>query len=155
MKKIKINLSIKDYIFVSIVLLAFGLMIFQRISGPEEGRQYANVVVGEAPFLNVYIADTEQKRHDGLSGVEQLEFNQGMLFVHDAPGKHPYVMRGMLLDLDFIFIMDEKVVDIARNVAHEYPGEIVGGADYNKVLEVNALWTKHNNIKIGQHVTIK
>ena len=155
MKGIKEKLSIKDYIFILLLLFALGTAIFQKVTshdkGPGEGREWAEIEIGTAS-LGVFVADTEQERYDGLSGLEEIAYNEGMLFVHDTPGRHAYVMRGMLFDLDFIFINGDKVVDIARNVAQEYSGEVVGAADYDKVLEVNAEWTRYNNIKIGQNV---
>lgn len=154
----KIKLSVKDYIFAVIVAVALVLGIIQLIGDKnkqaEMNSEKARVVVGES-VLSVFVADTEEERYQGLSGVEKMEAGQGILFVHESPGRHAYVMRGMLFDLDFVFILGDQVVDIAKNVAREYKGEIRGAADYDKVLEVNAEWARFNNVKIGQHVSIE
>jgi uncharacterized membrane protein (UPF0127 family) len=156
LKKLIEKLSFKDYVFILLALFALGAFIFQKTTseeeGLEDGRQWAEIEIGEVG-LGVFIADTEEERYNGLSGLEEIAYNEGMLFVHDAPGRYAYVMRGMLFDLDFIFINGDKVVDIARNVAYEYTGEIEGATDYDKVLEVNAEWARYNNIKIGDNVS--
>lgn len=63
----------------------------------------------------VVLADTEQKRTQGLSGRVQLP-QDGMVFVFAQSGYHSFWMKEMLFDLDFIWIDDGKVVDITRNV---------------------------------------
>lgn len=148
----------KDYIFIAIVFVALILAVVQAIGNKEKqgkiNSDRARVSIGES-VLSVFVADTVDERYQGLSDLDQIAADQGMLFVHDNPGRHAYVMRGMLFDLDFIFILGDEIVDIAKNVAHEYPGEIIGATDYDKVLEVNAEWVRYNNVKIGQHVTIE
>lgn len=155
----KNNFSVKDYIFFAILLIGLALMVSQKIMPKEEGEldkkaEKAKIEVGGV-LLEVFIADTEEKRYLGLSEIEQMAFNQGALFIHEVPGIHSYSMRGMRFDLDFIFILEDKIVDIAKNVAREYEGEIKGAAEYDKVLEVSAEWARRNNVKIGDHVKIE
>lgn len=156
----KTKLRTKDIIFVLIVVGGLIMFVYQRFAfeGEEgelrEGQEIASVVVGDSRIAAV-IADTDEKRYLGLGNIDSLAMDRGMLFIHDEAGKYGYSMRGMRFDLDFVFIRDGKVVDIAKNVAREYKGKIEGGTEYNRVLEVNAGWTRANEIKIGDEVIIE
>ncbi|HHX58273.1 MAG TPA: DUF192 domain-containing protein [Candidatus Moranbacteria bacterium] len=155
----QINLRLRDKIFLAILAVMLLLFMVQKITSfgkPEEAKKNDLVVVeiGEKATLQVLVADTPQKQFQGLSGVEQLDSNKGMLFVHENLGRRAYVMREMKIDLDFIFIRDDQVVDMAKNIAREYQGEIAGEADYNFVLEVNSGWISQNDIQLGDRVKI-
>lgn len=152
------NLKIKDYIFIVLVVIGLLLLGYQKLFGPKTEDigdvKKINMVIGDSKLM-VVIARSEQERYKGLSGIEAIQDDQGMLFIHDDLGRHAYAMRDMLFDLDLVFINDEKVVDIARGVSIMYEGEIKGGADYNYVLEVNADWTKRQDVNIGDEVKIE
>lgn len=153
----KNKLRIKDIIFIVIIFIGLIAFVFQKFSHKKtESGIHEDVLVASALIdqkkVSVEIASTDEKRHLGLGNREALETNKGMLFIHDAPQKYPYSMRGMRFDLDFLFIRDGKVVDIAKNVAHEYQGKVIGATEYDKVLEVNAGWVRTNEIEIGDEV---
>jgi uncharacterized membrane protein (UPF0127 family) len=151
------NLRVRDKIFLVLMVVGFGYLAFSKIflgsgetNGPGEFGK-ARVEVGRGS-LEVRVADDEKTRYQGLSGTEELSEGEGMLFIHEEPGRHAYVMRGMYYDLDFIFIKDEKVVDLARRVAWSYQGEVQGATEYDKVLEVPAGWARRNEVEIGEEV---
>lgn len=152
------NLKAKDYVFIVIVAIGTILFMYQKFSGklpgPENSMRKAMVTVGEAE-ITAALPGTDAERYKGLGDRESITDGQGMLFIMGGPGKHRFVMRGMLFDLDFVFINEDTVVDIARSVSKNYKGEIVGMVEYNYVLEVNADWTKRNDIKIGDKVVIE
>ena len=105
--------------------------------------------------LIVEVVNTASTRYQGLSHHEKLKSNEGMLFLHDDLGRYEYVMRDMDFGLDFVFIRDGRIVDIAKNVSKNYKGVIKGATDYNKILEVLAGWVDENNIELGGVVMIK
>lgn len=161
----KVDLRLKDKIFLLIVGVIILLTLTQKIvflvGGSKETieeekttNQLSMVKIGEKAVLQVFVAETPKEQFQGLSGVAKIDENKGMLFAHKNKGRQAYVMRGMMIDLDFIFIRDNQVVDIAKNIAKEYWGEIIGGDDYNFVLEVNAGWSSRNNIQLGDKVEI-
>lgn len=154
----KNKLRIKDYIFLVIILAGFLLLAFQKFSGKEfdadidEARDQ-QITIGGATLVVKIVANEEMKLKE-LQKIENIEDFGGILFAHEKPGRYIYTMRDMKFDLDFIFIRDEKVVDIAKSVSHQYKGEIKGGTEYDKVVEINADWTRKNNIKIGDVVDL-
>lgn len=154
------KLKIKDYIFLALVIIGLIFVVFQKISSRGDNNkqfeksdflQLEKIGINNAS-LNVVVVSSEELRWKGLGGVEKLDSDQGMLFVHEEPSRYSYSMRGMKIDLDFIFINQNKIVDIAKSVSHRYNGAIEGGAEYDRVLEVNADWVRKNNVKIGDLV---
>ncbi len=95
----------------------------------------------------------------GLSGREQLEENQGMLFVYPRPEKPLFWMKDMNFSLDFVWINDFKVVGLSENIPHP---EANNGETYrlrpenpaNMVLEINAGEIAKNGLKIGDSIKI-
>jgi uncharacterized protein len=110
--------------------------------------------------FSVLVADNNQRRFKGLSGRKDLGRHSGMLFIFDSPGIYAMVMRDMRFPLDFIWINDNRVVDMAPNVPLE-PG--VSGADLQLyfprqpstyVLEAAAGFITKNKIKIGDKIKV-
>ena len=151
MKKLKI----KDIIFILIMLAGLAMFVVQKFTsnGQNTPDGLMNLHIGDATVL-AEVADSDQERYLGLGNRDSMDFNRAMIFIHDGPSQYSYSMRGMRFDLDFIFIRDGKIVDIARNVAYEYPGTIKGAAEYDRVLEVNSGWVRANGVKIGDEVTV-
>lgn len=105
--------------------------------------------------IDIEIADTNAKREQGLSGRTSLCGNCGMLFVFDKPGIYPFWMKDMNFSLDFIFINQDKIVDIKENISPAtYPNIINSNFPHDKVLEVNAGYAANKNYKIGQTVAL-
>lgn len=113
-------------------------------------------------ILKAEVADTQAKRSKGLSGRQSLASDEGMLFVFDNSGKHPFWMKGLSFPLDFIWINNNQVVDLTADV----PPPVLGQSDVslpifqskedaNKVLEVNAGTIQKLNIKVGDSVQIQ
>jgi uncharacterized membrane protein (UPF0127 family) len=113
--------------------------------------------------IDVEIADTESLREKGLSERSSIEKDHGMLFVFNEKNALPiFWMKGMLIPIDIIWINDDKVTKIDKNVPPppatstpdskltKYPAP--GPTDY--VLEVDSGFSEQNDIKIGEPVKI-
>ena len=152
LKKIKI----KDKILIGIIFLILVVVVVQKLSLHNSGivnNDSAEVKIGNSR-ITVKIAKTVDEKYKGLSDRKKLAENEGMLFLHQRMDSHEYVMRNMNFDLDFIFIRDKDIVDIAKNVSKDYKGVIKGATMYNKVLEMPGGWTSKNNIKLGGEIMI-
>lgn len=115
------------------------------------------VINEQALFIAVGdIADTDAKRSQGLSGRASLPENAGMLFVFDTPAQYSFWMHGMLFPLDFLWIRDEKIIEISQNVPYPEAGEdpqtITPKMPVDMVLEMNAGWAERNNILVGMAI---
>jgi hypothetical protein len=68
-------------------------------------------------FLEVQIAETAPEKARGLMFQDMLPYDQGMLFVFEAPGKRSMWMLNMQFSLDIIwFDKNGNVVEIKTNV---------------------------------------
>ena len=63
------------------------------------------------------LADTPQKRAQGLMFRDQLPSDRGMLFVFDEPGLWAFWMKNTKIALDIVWLgADKRIVDFAENV---------------------------------------
>jgi len=106
----------------------------------------------------VEVADTPSETSQGLSDRESMASNQGMLFIFPQPGIYQFWMKGMKFNLDFVFIKDDRVVDLVENVPYPQTGKspqtVIAKKSFDKVLEVNAGIIRKLNIKTGDQMLI-
>lgn len=104
----------------------------------------------------VLVAESEVEREQGLSNVESMNDNEGMLFIMpDGQGQVIFNTAEMEFDIDLIFIdQDDEVYNVVLGKAHgedpiiSTPEGENGRTKY--VLEVNA----NSGIKIGDELDI-
>lgn len=116
------------------------------------------ILVGENKIF-VEIADNDTKRAQGLSGREKMDFDHGMLFIYEGAGNYPFWMKDMKFSLDFIWILNNKVVGLSRNIPfpsspYEQPATVFPQKQIDMILEVNSGFIDQNNIKIDDKVVI-
>lgn len=102
-------------------LLLFGIfVVFFCVLFYFNNFVYSTVVLSTAN-VRVFadVADTSYKRAKGLSGVEQIGFDEGMLFVFPSRTLCEFWMPETYFDMD-IFFLDEsmRVLDVHRSVPH-------------------------------------
>lgn len=74
----------------------------------------------------VWVADTEAERVQGLSGVEQLPLNGGLLMKFESDSAWGIWMKDMQMPLDIIWLdKDKKVVYIVKNASPESSTDVV------------------------------
>lgn len=112
--------------------------------------------------VNAEVADQPEKMQLGLGGRKSLAKNQGMIFLFPSPQKPYFWMKGMEFPLDFIWINQNRVVDLLEEVPVPEPGTpdenlqlITPEASATAVLEVNAGFAKEHRVKIGDTVIVK
>ena len=67
--------------------------------------------------ISMAIASTDEQRIRGLSGVEKLNENEGMLFLFDKPSKQGFWMNKMNFPIDIIWLdSNNKVVHIEKQL---------------------------------------
>lgn len=131
----------------------------------------------------VEVADTPQKKQQGLSGREKLNDDQGMLFdfgtlssstsakatadLQKGEGARPaFWMKEMKFDLDLIWIRNGKIIAITPNVpAPQIKNKGLKTKDnvlplyyppdeIDHVLEVNAGWSRENEVGVGDEIKL-
>lgn len=149
---------LRDKIFVVLIVIGLAIVAYGKITGTDEngypsGYPTVEAEIKEAKVL-LEVPQTQQEKNKGLGQRESMADNEGMLFVFDSLGRQAFVMTGMQFPLDFLFVQGDQIIDIAQNVPADFGGTIIGGADYDKVVEVNAGWTERNGVKLGDEVKI-
>ncbi len=70
--------------------------------------------------FDVKVVRSDEDLHKGLRGVDHLDSDKGMLFMFDEPQEVEFEMDGTLIDLDIIFIDEDKEI---ISVEHGKAGE--------------------------------
>ena len=147
---------IKKIIFAIILLsLCFIIFLFYNEQRKEQHQLIAPAVEINDIIIPVELADTLEKHIQGLSDKEELI--DGMLFLFDERQIRSFWMKNMHFPIDIIWIDDEKIVNISKNLPPEgeNPKKTYSSIyPVYYVLEVNAGFCEQNNISIGDRVKI-
>ena len=148
-------------IFLISVLIISGCVLFLRwYNTPPAPDSYktADITIGQETYT-VDIASTFKQLKIGLSGRPHLKEKQGMLFVFNNPRVLRFWMKDMEFALDVLWIKDEKIIGISKNVLHpSKAGETItmqSPARVDKALELNAGVTDRYDIKVGDTIVIQ
>lgn len=106
----------------------------QQVGASKQINATETITVGGQDF-DVEVADTPEKRKEGLSKVTNIEEGEGMLFIFNEPTTSYFTMKDTSIDLDIIFIdEDGEVIQVVTAKAHS--GEPIKCVDpYQFVLE--------------------
>lgn len=151
-KKVMIFLAIS----LLVVILVAAFFIFQK------DRQFSlsEVEIGEVVF-KVEVAESMASRAKGLSGRESLGEDEGMLFIFNSTGKRSFWMKDMKFPIDIIWISEDKIAGLEKNVKPEPDKNLFNLTNYispegvDKVLEINAGLADKFGFKVGDEIGIK
>lgn len=126
-------------------------LIAEKISEMEVERG----VIGETS-VTLDIADTDEERSQGLSGVMSMPKNHGMLFVFEKNSQHGIWMKEMNFSLDIIWLNEfSEVVHIEKNISpNTFPKVFNPSSSSKFVLEFNAGFVERNHIKKGDNFVL-
>jgi uncharacterized protein len=145
----------KYSIFVIVIIILIGIIYalgFRTVKPAEI--EYEQLIINDK-VINIEIADTNEKKAKGLGDRQSLQQEHGMLFVFEDKHQYGFWMKGMQFPLDIIWLDDNKIVDISKNVQVENENSLSTykpKTPINYVLEVNAGYVDQNDIKIGDIV---
>ena len=115
------------------------------------------VHLGSSVF-NVRLAETDFARQKGLSGVESMAANEGLLMVFGGDGQWGIWMKDMKIPLDIVWLDSNKkviyiVTDVSPSLGTSETFQPDNPARY--VLEVPAGSVKSGAIKIGDAASFR
>ncbi|MFA4941764.1 MAG: DUF192 domain-containing protein [Patescibacteria group bacterium] len=142
-------------IIIAIVILSAILVFFSFSAAKQE--EFINTVKINDKEIKVEIAKTNLEQYWGLSGRKNICPDCGMLFVSGNKRERNFVMRDMMFPLDIVWIDNEKIIKIDRDLQPESSSNLTSyesGKPVDYVLEVNAGFCANNNIKIGDKIWI-
>ncbi|MCE9549124.1 DUF192 domain-containing protein [Candidatus Nomurabacteria bacterium] len=139
----------KDYIKWVVVVGFLAFLVFLLVSNQSHNLN-KNIKIGGV-VLKTELADTVEKRIQGLSGREVFKEDESMLFIFDFSAKHSFWMRDMNFAIDIIWLDENKeVVSIQKNAEpSSYPNIFVPTVKALYVLEVVSGFVEKNNLKVG------
>ena len=109
--------------------------------------------------FEVEIADTIEKRRQGLADRQSLDANQGMLFIYPLAQTPKFWTKNMHFAIDIIFL--DKNMTVTKIYENTLPCKLDPCAIYpgtqntQDVLELNAYQAKNHNIKVGDQLELK
>jgi uncharacterized membrane protein (UPF0127 family) len=110
----------KNKLIILIGIIAILLFLFsQKTKGSKE---LIEIKVKDIP-VKVMIAGTPTTRQRGLGGVKNLGKDEGMLFVFPQKEVQVFWMKDMYISLDMIWITDNKIANITKNIPAPAPHE--------------------------------
>ncbi len=140
-----------NFIYFGIVIIFFVLLFF--IPQKHDVADIQGVIVA-GKNLKVDLTLTEDKQEMGLSGREELEENEGMLFIFERSGNYPFWMKDMNFPIDIIWFDENlKVIYIKKDARPElYPEIYNPNKEAKYVLEVVSGFSDKNNLKEGDKI---
>lgn len=98
----------------------------------------------------VTVVETDEDKAQGLQEVEEMDDNEGMLFVYDSPQTLEFWMKDTDIPLDIIFIDSEWII---KSVQQGIPNteDILSADDVQYVLELN----QNSGVTEGMEVEIE
>jgi uncharacterized membrane protein (UPF0127 family) len=108
--------------------------------------------------IDVEIAKSAAAKIAGLSWRKSLAEGSGMLFVEGKSNYYSFWMKDMLFPIDIIWIANNQVVDISKNIPVPQGNNLPSYSPdepANYVLEVNAGYADRHGIKVGDKVKIE
>lgn len=140
---------------ISLIAAAVAIDLYEGQQSPGEGQvtildEDGTIVAS----VQVQVADSVRERYTGLSNTDELDENEGMLFVHSNEGDYAYVMRDMAFPIDIIFIDATQHITTIYHAQVEEPPLTRYEGRGKWVLEVPYGWTQTHNVTPGMAVEI-
>lgn len=114
------------------------------------------IVVGERLMVG-YVADSEDKRTQGLSGTKELKEDYAMLFMFDKPGKYGIWMKDMKYPIDIMWFDNRLNLIHYEDSVHPdtFPKTFRPPSEALYVVETNAGIRQAENLQLGNKLYIK
>jgi uncharacterized protein len=136
---------------IFIILLPLVLIIITLMNIKETTTIKINDII-----MQVEISKTSKSHARGLSGRNSLDYNQGMLFIFKDPIIPSFWMKDMNFPIDIVWIdTNNTIVGIEHGLSPKSFPEIFSPlVPIFYVLEVNAGWTKENDVNVGDRLEL-
>ncbi len=125
------------------------------LQGGLNSKELYYAYVNQAP-LKIFLANTPETRQRGLSGLQSLPEDRGLLFVFNTNERYGIWMKDMQFPIDIMW-MDENfnIIHIKQQVQPStYPTIFYPPKDARFVLETNAGFTDRFGITVGDSVKV-
>lgn len=144
-------------IFGLILIIIAGVAFYQFSKNQGQQMQTNGKATINEQTFDVEVVRDAKDQQIGLTKYNAINENQGMLFIFERPDTYGFWMRNMKFPLDIIFIRDDTVVAISKEVQPveqeaENPPVYQPEVPADKVLEIQSGLAEKYNIKTGDKV---
>ncbi|OGH06306.1 MAG: hypothetical protein A2171_00910 [Candidatus Levybacteria bacterium RBG_13_35_9] len=117
-------------------------------------------VIVNGKYFNAEIAKTESQKTVGLAKYNKINDDLMMVFPFANKGNYTFWMKDMKFSIDIIYIADNKIVDIFKNVPYpksDYESLLryTPRSPSDTVLEINAGLSDKYGFEIGDSIKIE
>ena len=134
------------------------LIVVRLVSGSAPFKPTEKTIVKNHTF-KVKVAQTDDEKQIGLSETKNLPADYAMIFPFGQSGYYPFWMKNMKFPIDIIYINNNKVVKVFKNVpTPKGQGALriyVSQTPADTVLEIQAGLSDKYQIKEGDSITIQ
>jgi uncharacterized protein len=103
--------------------------------------------------FRIWLADTPERREQGLMWVRSLQPDRGMLFVFEQPQPVSFWMKNTYVSLDLLFVApDGRIIRIAENAEPLSPRKIDSMGVVRGVLEIPGGRSRQLGLKAGDRL---
>lgn len=138
-------------IFVALVLVFLLGGYISRYEYSIYGNEIKKLKVEDNAF-HVEVVSDSLKMEKGLGGRIGICDSCGMMFVFDKPRILSFWMKDMQFPLDIIWISENKIVYVEKNIQKNDASIFKPNVVADKVLEINAGLVDSLNIRVGQKI---
>lgn len=141
-----------------IIILFFLIICLVLIRYLQPAKNSPSLTINNKTF-NIDIAKTDEQKAKGLSIYDKLPLNKGMIFTFGSSDYYTFWMKNMKFPIDIIYIKNNIIVDIFKNVPNpksenETLPIIRPKNDADTVFEINAGLSEKYNFKVGNTIKI-
>lgn len=133
-------------IIINAIIIVLGYVSIREYSF--HGNRIKKIVLGNENFYSEVVS-SPSRMYRGLGGRNDLCQSCAMLFQFSDSGKHSFWMKNMLFPLDIIWLLNDKIVHLEKNVPKDFSGIMMPSDKADQVLEINAGNIERLGIKIG------
>ena len=145
---------INKFFIILIAIVVVGIVFYSNNQNISVNT--ATVMINDL-ILEVEVAASPAAWVRGLSFREGLDKNKGMLFVYPDHQVRIFWMKDMKFPLDIIWVKDNRIIGIEKNVpiptSEDIP-TVSSPEPVNYVLEVNAGFSQRYGLKIGDKIVV-
>jgi uncharacterized membrane protein (UPF0127 family) len=146
-KNKKISISLLCFLVVSSLLIIYFSKDY-RFSNSD----VSNVNI-KGDIFKVEVVSTENIMQKGLGGREDICSKCGMLFKFGKVGNYSFWMKDMQFPLDIIWLADNKIVHIEKNIQPDFNLTMSSPESANFVLELRSGNVNRLDLSVGDLVT--
>jgi uncharacterized membrane protein (UPF0127 family) len=104
--------------------------------------------------VDARVADSPREQCIGLSRTDDLDADEGMVFVFQETAERTFVMREMAFPLDIIFVDGNGTITQISSAPTEDPPLTEYQAEARYVVEVPRGWAAQNGVEVGDEVHV-